>query len=258
MNTWKRKALALAAVGLLSVPSAMGVQAALEPSRGAIASWLAAGGFEAVYISTALLILTGELRVYAQRVALFAVATAVMLNVVASYAAMVQDGLASGNQFLASFDWLALTLAVVESLPLAALAYAMATLLHRLSEGETQARENAQQSSIDAQRFLHDANATSIAQLEQTVADLGAKINATQSSIYALSEQENEPQYQCPICNTPLASKGKVAAATRWGYCEHCKPGNGNGNGSNGNGHHEDEDIQDMQVVLAFEGEDKQ
>src|SRR5262245_43897210 len=134
MNSIKRKLLALAAVLLLSVPSAIGVQHALAPTRGEIAGWLAAAGFEAVYLSTAILILTSDLRHYAQRVALAAVAAAVLLNTVADYGTRVPGGLTSSTAFLTSFDSLALGLSLVESLPLAGLAYAMATLLHRLAE----------------------------------------------------------------------------------------------------------------------------
>lgn len=62
MNSIKRKLPALAAVLLLSVPSAIGVQRALAPTRGGVAAWLAAAGFEAVYLSTAILILSTDLR----------------------------------------------------------------------------------------------------------------------------------------------------------------------------------------------------
>ena len=137
MNTWKRKALAVLAVALLGVPAAMGVYKALEPTRGPWAAGLAAGGFELVYISTAILVLTPELRAYARRVALAAVATSVLLNTLADYAHRVPDGLASWTQAQRLFDPLALGLSVVESLPLAGLAYAMAELLHRLAEAET-------------------------------------------------------------------------------------------------------------------------
>ena len=76
-NSLKRRALAIVAVLLLSVPSALGVARALEPTRGAIAAYLAAAGFELVYLSTAILMLSAELRRYAQRVALAAVASRV-------------------------------------------------------------------------------------------------------------------------------------------------------------------------------------
>lgn len=141
MNSIKRKALALAAVLLLSVPSAIGVQHALAPTRGDIAGWLAAAGFEFVYLSTAVLILTSDLRRYAARVALAAVAAAVLLNTIADYSARVPTGLTSAALFVATFDALALGLSLIESLPLAALAYSMAVLLHRLAEAETTTQE---------------------------------------------------------------------------------------------------------------------
>lgn len=138
-NTWARKSLAVAAVLLLSVPSAVGVQRALAPTRGDVAAWLAAAGFEAVYLAVALLVLTPTLRRYAQRVALGAVLTAISLNSIADYAARVPGGLASWAEAQRLFDPLGLTLAIAESVPLAALAYAMATLLHRLAETDDHA-----------------------------------------------------------------------------------------------------------------------
>jgi hypothetical protein len=118
------------------VPSAIGVQHALAPTRGAAAGWLEAAGFELVYLSTAILSLSPELRAYAQRVALAAVGTAIVLNTIADYSQRVPGGLANAAQAWARFDILALALSLVESLPLAGLAYAMATLLHRLSEAD--------------------------------------------------------------------------------------------------------------------------
>ena len=59
-NSLKRKALALAAVLLLSVPSAIGVQHALAPTRGPIAAWMGAAGFEAVYLSTRVLVMSAR------------------------------------------------------------------------------------------------------------------------------------------------------------------------------------------------------
>jgi hypothetical protein len=170
--TWKRKALALLAVLLLSVPSAIGVQHALAPTRGAAAGWLAAAGFELVYLSTAILSLSPELRHFAQRVALAAVATAIVLNTIADYSQRVPGGLANAAQFWDRFDVLALGLSLVESLPLAGLAYAMATLLHRLSEGEQTA---AQESMGAAQlRPLLDAATADLAQARAQAAQLQA------------------------------------------------------------------------------------
>lgn len=168
--TWKRKALALLAVLLLSVPSAIGVQHALAPTRGEAAGWLAAAGFELVYLSTAILSLSPDLRAYAQRVALAAVATAIVLNTIADYSQRVPGGLADAKQFWDRFDVLALGLSLVESLPLAGLAYAMATLLHRLSESE----QTAAQSSADAAQLrpLLDTATADLAQTRATLAQI--------------------------------------------------------------------------------------
>ena len=133
-NSFKRKTLALLAVLLLSVPSAIGVQHALVGTRGPVAAWMGAAGFEAVYLSTAILILSTDLRRYAQRVALAAVVTAIVLNALADYAARVPGGLSSATAAWSSFDPLALLLSLVESAPLAGLSFAMASLLHRLAE----------------------------------------------------------------------------------------------------------------------------
>lgn len=155
-NIWRmprvpRIWLALLAVLLLSVPSAIGVQKALAPTRGELAGWLAAAGFELVYLSTAVLALTAALRVFAQNVALASVITAIVLNTIADYQQRVPLGLKSYDLFAQHFDILALILSVIESVPLAGLSFAMATLLHRISEHERAEREREQQAADDAQ-----------------------------------------------------------------------------------------------------------
>lgn len=133
MNTWKRKALALASVPLLAVPSAIGVYAYLEPQSGWLGAGLAAAGFEVLYIGVNILIIhTPELRRYARNVSLGAVIVAVLMNSLSHYGAAV-PGAFSG----AAFAWLAAILAVIASAPLAGLAYAVSVLLHRLSEADT-------------------------------------------------------------------------------------------------------------------------
>src|SRR5262245_14486158 len=111
-NSWKRRAPAVLAVLLLSVPSAIGVQRAMAPTRGTVAGYLAAAGFELAYLLVAVLVLSTELRHYAQRVALAAVGSAVLLNMVADYAARVPGGLMSVPQAWARFDGLVLALSL--------------------------------------------------------------------------------------------------------------------------------------------------
>lgn len=204
-NTWKRRAPAIAAVLLLSVPSAIGVQKALAPTRGDVASWLAAAGFECVYLATALLILTSDLRRHAQRVALAAVGAAVLLNTIADYAARVPGGLASASQAWHRFDGLSLALSLIESLPLAGLAYAMASLLHRLGEqAETAPAMPAMRTAL-----AHGADPT--AETDYASVRMLPTVNGSSASSYA-----------CPNCGTAL-SMGKYAAARRYGHCAACK-----------------------------------
>jgi hypothetical protein len=141
-NTWWKIAAAVLAVLLLSMPSAVGVYKALEPTRGAFAAGAAAAGFELAYLSLSLLTLRPELRRQAQLVAFGAVATAIALNGLADYAHRVPGGLASWVEAQRLFDPLALALAVGESMPLAGLAYALASLLHRLAEQPTRAEDD--------------------------------------------------------------------------------------------------------------------
>ena len=136
--------IAVLAVLLLSAPSAVGVFRALEPTRGAAAAGLAAAGFELAYLSLSLLALRPELRRQARAVALGAVATAIVLNTLADYGTrtavlnaagdVVENGLSSLEASGRLFDELALLLSFVESAPLAGLAFALASLLHRLAE----------------------------------------------------------------------------------------------------------------------------
>lgn len=210
MNTWKRKALAFAAVALLSVPSAIGVQRALAPTRGELAGWLAAGGFEAVYLATAVLILSSELRRYAQRVALAAVGTAVLLNTLADYAHRVPGGLDGWPQFRATFDGLALGLSVIESLPLAGLSYAMATLLHRLAEQGGEAPKEA-----SAPAWGGPVVVATLPRQEAFPAPVEVRGDAPVKPSAA-------PQV-CPACGAAIAERAKYLAARRWKRCDACK-----------------------------------
>lgn len=209
-NSWKRKLLAVLAVGLLSVPSAVGVQRALEPTRGPVAAWLAAAGFECVYLATAMLVLNSELRRYAQRVALAAVTTAVALNSVADYAQRIPGGLAGWSQAQRLFDPLALTLAVLESVPLAALAFAMASLLHRIAEAE-----DAPLVPVQAE----PSPALSAARSATFPEPVPVHIEDARD---ARPESTDAPLQACPKCGAPL-DPARWRAARRWGHCASCK-----------------------------------
>lgn len=219
-NTWRHKTLAVLAVLLLSVPSAIGVQRALAPTRGELAGWLAAAGFEAVYLSVALLVLNSELRRYAQRVALFAVGTAIVLNTIADYQARIPNGLSTWATFRGSFDGLALVLSLIESVPLAGLAFAMATLLHRLAEVEQDAHQ--QQPAPPAP--LAAAPAYTLAR----VAPADVPMQAVYPEPVPVADEGTQPAatttkvYHCPTCGTEL-SLGQYGAACRRGYCHQCK-----------------------------------
>jgi len=147
----KFRILATLSVLLLSAPSALGVQRALAPTRGDAAGWLAAVGIELAYLSLAFAAFADPQRQrLASRVARAAVLTAITLNVLADYAARVPAGLSGAAQFLASFDWLLLALSVLESAPLATLAYTLATLLHSSAQQHT---ADAAQHTADAQQY---------------------------------------------------------------------------------------------------------
>lgn len=134
---WLRSVLAVLSVPLLAAPSAYGVFTYLEPLSGAWAAGSAALGYEVLYIGVNVLRLsTKELRAYGRNVALAGVATAVVFNTLAHYRTTVPDIAHT------AVDVAALGLALLTSLPLAALAYAMSVLLHRLSDGGVRAHEN--------------------------------------------------------------------------------------------------------------------
>lgn len=135
MNPWYRLALAIASVPLLAAPSAYGVYLYLVPESGPLMAGSAALGFELLYIGVNVLILsTPELRAYGRRVALAAVVTAVTFNTLAHYQLKVP--LAFTGAPLAP---LPAFLALITSMPLAGLAYAVSVLLHRLSDGASAA-----------------------------------------------------------------------------------------------------------------------
>lgn len=204
-NTWKRKALALASVPALAVPSAIGVYSYLAPESGAVAAGVAAFGFESLYVGVNILILRSpELRRYARNVSLAAVATAVLLNSLAHYQARVA-GAFTGKPF----DALAFSLALVASLPLAGLAYAVSVLLHRLSEEEAAATEILS----EALATPPPAPAVSVSAPERPAIEAPAMPALTASAA----------RWECPRCKTALASGGAFGAAKTNGYCKSCK-----------------------------------
>ena len=194
----KFRILATLAVLLLSAPSALGVQRALAPTRGELAGWLAAVGIELAYLSLAFAAFADQRRQrLAARVARAAVLTAIVLNVLADYTARVPDGLSSAAQFLTTFDWLLLMLSVLESAPLAALAYTLATLLHSSAQQHTADAEQPQ--SHTAHTAHTDTHTAHTAHTQRTAS------------------------YQCPHCGAALAKQQQYAAALRYGYCGKCK-----------------------------------
>jgi predicted RNA-binding Zn-ribbon protein involved in translation (DUF1610 family) len=191
--------LATLAVLLLSAPSALGVQRALAPTRGELAGWLAAVGIELAYLSLAFAAFEDRQRQrLASRVARAAVLTAIVLNVLADYAARVPDGLSGAAQFLETFDWLLLTLSVLESAPLAALAYTLATLLHS-----------------SAQHTAHT--------VPQADTHTAHTVPNTPHTVSHTVPQADTQSYQCPHCGAALERQQQYAAARRYGYCAQCK-----------------------------------
>jgi murein L,D-transpeptidase YcbB/YkuD len=229
----KFRILATLSVLLLSAPSALGVQRALAPTRGDAAGWLAAVGIELAYLSLAFAAFADQRRQrLAARVARAAVLTAIVLNVLADYAARVPEGLSSAAQFLTTFDWLLLMLSVLESAPLATLAYTLATLLHG----------SAQQHTADAARHTADAAQHMLQQHQQHQQHHTAEhqhqhqqhsADAVEHMLQHTAEHQHQHQqqhqqqraalpYRCPRCDAVLTQQ-QYGAARRYGYCGKCK-----------------------------------
>jgi len=216
----KFRILATLSVLLLSAPSALGVQRALAPTRGDLAGWLAAVGIELAYLSLAFAAFEDRQRQrLAVRVARAAVLTAITLNVLADYAARVPAGLSGAAQFLTSFDWLLLALSVLESAPLAALAYTLATLLH----------SSAQQHTADAARHTADAAQHMLQQHQQHQQHQQQhSADAVEHMLQHTAEHQQQHQqraalpYRCPRCGAVLTQQ-QYGAARRYGYCGECK-----------------------------------
>jgi ribosomal protein S27AE len=233
MNTWKRKALALLSVPLLAVPSAAGVYLWLVPHIGPFFAGLTAAGFESLYIGiNVLIITTPELRRYARNVALSGVATAVIFNTLARYQAMVCPPLSAAEIArgivssctlrTAPFDGIALGLAVLESIPLAGLAYAISVLLHRLSEEEARKTH----APPDA---LADAGTAYTAPTMHLGSAMYARPSVLEEAHFSPPESGEmqmtmvqSSHRACPNCGTPLDAK-HYAAAKRWKRCGACK-----------------------------------
>ena len=221
--------LAALSMILLSAPSALGVQRALAPTRGELAGWLAALGIELAYLSLAFIEFDDQQRQRnAARVAKTAVATAIVLNVLADYAARVPVGLTGAAAFLATFDWLLLVLSVLESAPLAGLAYTLAVLLHTRSSKQHTAAD-AQHSTVAAQY-----SAASAADASSILTDAAVDTQHTAASADSNTQQMQQRQqrtaagqhrsasFACPRCGAALTQQ-QYAAARRYGYCTKCK-----------------------------------
>lgn len=133
-NSWRRRTPLMFSILLLSLPAAVGVASYLIPIRGWFAGVSAAIGIELVYLSTGILIMTAQIRGYAYRVATTAVLASILFNTLFDYQKRIPDGLKNTDSFLNNFDILSAILSLVESLPLAGLAWAITILAHRLSE----------------------------------------------------------------------------------------------------------------------------
>ena len=213
----KFRVLAALAVLLLSAPSALGVQRALAPTRGELAGWLAAAGIELAYLSLAFATFADQRRQrLAARVARAAVLTAITLNVLADYAARVPAGLSGAAQFLASFDWLLLALSLLESAPLAALAYTLATLLHTHSSSHPHPQPDASHTaSHTTQHTSHTDTHTAHTASHTTHPDTHPQSHTAHT--------QRTASYRCPHCGAALAKQQQYAAALRYGYCGKCK-----------------------------------
>ena len=217
--------LATLAVLLLSAPSALGVQRALAPTRGDLAGWLAAVGIELAYLSLAFAAFEDQRRQrLAARVARAAVLTAITLNVLADYAARVPAGLSGAAQFLASFDGLLLALSVLESAPLATLAYTLATLLHTHSGSHPHPQPDAS--------YPHPQPDASYAKPYTTHPDTHPQSHTAHTDTHTAhtdthtahtAHTQRTASYQCPHCGAALSKQQQYAAALRYGHCGECK-----------------------------------
>jgi DNA-directed RNA polymerase subunit RPC12/RpoP len=222
----KFRILATLSVLLLSAPSALGVQRALAPTRGELAGWLAAVGIELAYLSLAFAAFADPQRQrLAARVARAAVLTAITLNVLADYAARVPAGLSGAAQFLASFDWLLLALSVLESAPLATLAYTLATLLHTHSSSHPQpdASHTAQHTAhTDTHTAQHTAHTDTHTAQHTAHTDTHTAQHTAHTDTHTAHTQRTA-SYRCPHCGAALAKQQQYAAALRYGHCGKCK-----------------------------------
>jgi len=224
----KFRILATLSVLLLSAPSALGVQRALAPTRGDLAGWLAAVGIELAYLSLAFAAFEDRQRQrLASRVARAAVLTAITLNVLADYAARVPEGLSSAAQFLTTFDWLLLMLSVLESAPLATLAYTLATLLHSSAQQHTADASAYAQHQHQQHRQYRQHTVEHQHQHQQHSADAAEYMLQHSADAAEHQHQQHQQQraalpYRCPRCDAALTQQ-QYGAARRYGYCGKCK-----------------------------------
>ena len=204
--------IGIVAVVCLATPAALGVYGAIAPTRGYVAASLAAMGVELSYLALAILSVQPELRHHARRVAVAAVATSVTLNVIFDYAQRNAGALASWQEAMVRFDPLLLLISIVESAPLALLAFSLAMLLHRLGED----------APIAPIEMPHEAPA--VAYAREAYPPPVVVHNALPNGHNAAIATTPIAAHHCPHCGDALASPAHLGAAKRWGYCKSCKP----------------------------------
>jgi hypothetical protein len=150
-----RKLLAILAVVLLSIPSALGVYAIVSTTRGQVAGWLAAIGIELAYLTVVTLRVPRHLQKYSQWVARIGVATAIVLNILADYSLRVPGVFQSSSAFLSQFDWVLFLLSILVSIPLPGLAFAIMLLLHELEVIERSINDTTSTHPVTADRRNH-------------------------------------------------------------------------------------------------------
>jgi hypothetical protein len=148
---------------------------------------------------------------------------AVVSNTLAHYAAKVPGGLEG-----APFNPLAGVLALVASVPLAGLAYAVSMLLHQLSEDEAQTSEAAILTMSEPTEQGYLPVVTQPATPSQEGAPPAKTVDLTDALQPTANGWNALESYRCPRCGAPI-SQAVFAASQRWGNkwggCKECRTG---------------------------------
>ena len=207
-----RTILARAPLPMLALAASYGVWSFNLLFVPAWVAFVSAAAFEATYVGLAVARVSDHDRKRAALIAASAVAVSVLYN--------VASGLFHRRPELLDNPplWLDGALAVMHGLPLAVVAYAVASLL---LHAESRREDTAAPATMPTLAYARLADPPHYPMPEMARMPPSPEAGAMPAKA---STKATKAFHACPACGGALASAGAYGAAQRWGHCKACKP----------------------------------